>query len=89
MKQLTPETGYILTNNDKIGAFPLVSDGELSGCIVARSTLDKLSKRDISYLEQLTRQSAITINRANTYSKVLQYATLDALTNLNNSLKFG
>ena len=88
LKQLTPETGYILTNNDKIGAFPLVSDGELSGCIVARSTLDKLSKRDISYLEQLTRQSAITINRANTYSKVLQNATLDALTNLNNRRQF-
>ena len=77
LKQLTPETEFILTNNDKIGAFPLTSEGEIIGCIVARSTLDKLSKRDISYLEQLTRQSAITINRANTYSKVLQYATLD------------
>ena len=88
LKQLTPETNYILTSDDKIGAFPLTSDGEIRGCIVGRSTLDKLSKRDISYLEQLTRQSAITINRANTYSKVLQYATLDALTNLNNRRQF-
>ena len=88
LKQLTPETNYILTSDDKIGAFPLTSDDEITGCIVARSTLDKLSKRDISYLEQLTRQSAITINRANTYSKVLQYATLDALTNLNNRRQF-
>ena len=88
LKQLTPETNYILTSDDKIGAFPLTSDGEITGCIVARSTLDKLSKRDISYLEQLTRQSAITINRANTYSRVLQYATLDALTNLNNRRQF-
>ena len=88
LKELTPETEYILTNNDKIGAFPLISEGEITGCIVARSTLDKLSKRDISYLEQLTRQSAITISRANTYSKVLQYATLDALTNLNNRRQF-
>lgn len=88
LKDLTPDTEYLLTNNDKIGAFPLTSDGEITGCIVARSTLDKLSKRDISYLEQLTRQSAITINRANTYSKVLQYATLDALTNLNNRRQF-
>ncbi|MBR6127924.1 GGDEF domain-containing protein [bacterium] len=88
LNQLTPETEYILTNNDKIGAFPLTSDGEISGCIVARSTLDGLSKRDISYLEQLTRQSAITINRANTYSKILQYATIDALTNLNNRRQF-
>lgn len=88
LEQLTPETNYILTSDDKIGAFPLISDGEITGCIVARSTLEKLSKRDVSYLEQLTRQSAITINRANTYSKVLQYATLDALTNLNNRRQF-
>ena len=88
LKELTPETEDILTNNDKIGAFPLISEGEITGCIVARSTLDKLSKRDISYLEQLTRQSAITISRANAYSKVLQYATLDALTNLNNRRQF-
>ena len=89
LNQLTPETEYILTNNDKIGAFPLVSEeGEIIGCIVARSTLDALSKRDISYLEQLTRQSAITINRANSYAKILQYATIDALTNLNNRRQF-
>ena len=88
LKQVTPDTDYILTNNDKIGAFPLTSEGEITGCIVARSTLDKLSKRDVSYLEQLTRQSAITINRANMYAKVLQYATLDALTGLNNRRQF-
>ena len=89
LKQLTPDTEYVLTNGDKIGAFPLISEeGEISGCIVARSTLDALSKRDISYLEQLTRQSAITINRANSYSKILQYATIDALTNLNNRRQF-
>lgn len=88
LNQLTPDKEYLLTNNDKIGAFPLVNDGEITGCIVARSTLDALSKRDISYLEQLTRQSAITINRANNYSKILQYATIDALTNLNNRRQF-
>jgi len=89
LKQLTPQTEYIITNDDKIGVFPLISEeSEILGCIVARSTLDKLSKRDISYLEQLTRQSAITINRANSYSKILQYATMDALTNLNNRRQF-
>lgn len=88
IKQLTPDCEYILTNNDKTGAFPLISEGEIIGCVAARSTLDKLSKRDISYLEQLTRQSAITINRANTYAKMLQYATLDALTGLNNRRQF-
>lgn len=88
LKNLDKDFGYILTNDDKIGAFPLISDDEITGCIVARSMIEKLSKRDIDYLEQLTRQAAATINRANTYSTILQYATLDALTNLNNRRQF-
>lgn len=88
LQQLDDDYNYILTNDDKIGAFPLKSEDEITGCIVARSTIEKLSKRDIDYLEQLTHQAAATINRANTYSMILQYATLDALTNLNNRRQF-
>ncbi len=88
LKQLDIDYNYILTNDDKIGAFPLLTEDEITGCIVARSMIEKLSKRDIDYLEQLTRQAAATINRANTYSTILQYATLDALTNLNNRRQF-
>ena len=88
IKQLDKDYNYILTNDDKIGAFPLLTEEEITGCIVARSMIEKLSKRDIDYLEQLTRQAAATINRANTYSTILQYATLDALTNLNNRRQF-
>ena len=89
IKQLDKDYGYTLTNDDKIGAFPLLSaENEIIGCIVARSMIEKLSKRDVDYLEQLTRQAAATINRANTYSTILQYATLDALTNLNNRRQF-
>ena len=88
LNKLDKDYNYILTHDDKIGAFPLISDAEITGGIVARSTIEKLSKRDIDYLEQLTRQAAATINRANTYSTILQYATLDALTNLNNRRQF-
>ena len=88
LKGLDKDYNYILTNDDKIGAFPLFSEDEITGCIVARSMIEKLSKRDIDYLEQLTRQAAATINRANSYSTILQYATLDALTNLNNRRQF-
>ena len=89
IKQLDKDYGYTLTSDDKIGAFPLLSaDNEIIGCIVARSMIEKLSKRDVDYLEQLTRQAAATINRANSYSTILQYATLDALTNLNNRRQF-
>ncbi|MCQ2738882.1 MAG: GGDEF domain-containing protein [bacterium] len=88
IEQLDKDYNYILTNDDKIGAFPLFSEEEITGCIVARSMVEQLSKRDIEYLEQLTRQAAATINRANSYSTILQYATLDALTNLNNRRQF-
>ena len=88
LKQLDKDFSSMLTNDDKIGAFPLVSDDEITGCIVAKSMIEKLSKRDVDYLEQLTRQAAATINRANSYSTILQYATLDALTNLNNRRQF-
>lgn len=88
LKELDKDYNYILTNDDKIGAFPLFSEEEITGCIVAKSMIEKLSKRDIDYLEQLTRQAAATINRANSYSTILQYATLDALTNLNNRRQF-
>ena len=88
LKSLDKDYGYVLTNDDKIGAFPLFTEDEITGCIVARSMIEKLSKRDVDYLEQLTRQAAATINRANTYSTILQYATLDALTNLNNRRQF-
>ena len=88
LQNLDGDYNSILTSDDKIGAFPLKSEDEITGCIIARSTIEKLSKRDIDYLEQLTHQAAATINRANTYSTILQYATLDALTNLNNRRQF-
>lgn len=88
LKNLDKNYTSILTSDDKIGAFPLLSEDEITGCIIAKSMIEKLSKRDIDYLEQLTRQAAATINRANSYSTILQYATLDALTNLNNRRQF-
>ena len=44
----------------------------------------ELSEYDINYLEQLSKQSAITINRANVYAEILKHATLDALTGFYN-----
>lgn len=76
-----------ITNDGKVGVFPLVGK-KLFGCIVAHSNTDKLSSKDVDYLEQLSKQSSITIQRANSYAEVLQHATLDALTGLNNRRQF-
>jgi diguanylate cyclase (GGDEF)-like protein len=86
--KITAKSKYLLTNEDKIGIFPLIGEKLLLGCIVAHSNIDKLSKKEIDYLEQLTKQSSITIHRANVYAEILKHATLDALTGLNNRRQF-
>lgn len=88
LNKVTAKSKYMLSDNDKMGIFPLVGEKALLGCVVAYSNVDKLNKNEIEYLEQLTNQSSITIHRANVYAEVLQHATLDALTGLNNRRQF-
>lgn len=85
---LTEKSKYVLMDEEKMGIFPIVGEKSLLGCVVAHSNIDKLSKKEIDYIEQLTKQSSITIHRANVYGEVLQHATLDALTGLNNRRQF-
>ena len=88
IENVTPEDKYKLSSDKRTGVFPLVSEGSIIGCVVAHSTIDKMSDEEIGYISELTAQSAITIERANTYSEILQNATTDALTGLNNRRQF-
>lgn len=82
------KTEYIISDNDKIGVFPLINENTILGAIVAYSNVDKLMQKEIEYLLQLSKQSSATIQRANVYAEVLKHATLDALTGLNNRRQF-
>lgn len=88
VSKVTAKSKRMLIDDEKIGIFPLIGEKSLLGCIVASSNIDKLNRNEIDYLEQLTNQSSITIHRANVYAEVLQHATLDALTGLNNRRQF-
>jgi diguanylate cyclase (GGDEF)-like protein len=88
LSKVTERSRFILTEGEKTGIFPLVGEKALLGCVVAHSNVEKLSKKEIEYLEQLTTQSSMTIQRANVYAEVLKHATLDALTGLNNRHQF-
>ncbi len=84
LKKINIKNDYILSEDSATGVFPLKAEGKILGAIAAYSNIDKLNRQEIDYLIQLTNQSGLTIQRANVYAEVLKYATMDALTGLNN-----
>ncbi len=88
MNELSVENSVILSENKKTGVFALVGEEGIVGCIVAHSTMDKLTDSEVNYITELTAQSAVTIEKANVYSEMLKNATMDALTGLNNRRQF-
>ncbi len=56
----------------KIYALPLISESKNVGVLVAKSTGEVISNKDKDYLEQLSKQIATTINRANVYAEILK-----------------
>ena len=78
----------IIENNGKVGIFPILIGDKTLGAIVAYNTFENLTNEEIEYLKELSAQASLTIDKANSYSKILQNATLDALTRLNNRHQF-
>ncbi len=75
---------YLLNKSKLIGYFPLVSEQNTIGYLVTKSTEGKISPTETYYIQQLAKQVATTITRANVYSEILKHATLDALTGFYN-----
>lgn len=84
LKLLDETSKQSIIENGRIGIFPLITENHLLGCIAVKTMNTPLNEYDIDYLEQLAKQSATTINRANVYSEILRHATLDALTGFYN-----
>ena len=82
------EDSVKISQDCRIGMFPIQAENKTLGFLVAYSTIGKLSANEIEYLLELTKQAGITIQRANVYSDVLKHATMDALTGLNNRRQF-
>ncbi len=78
----------ILEDEGKIGIFPLFCEGKIFGAIVAKSGSEKLNNKDTEYLIEIAKQASTTVERASSYMKILEHATLDALTGLNNRHQF-
>ncbi|MDO5437462.1 MAG: GGDEF domain-containing protein [bacterium] len=74
----------LIKDGGKTCIFPLIDENKPAGAIVAYNPLDKLNENEVKYLEQLSVQASTTVNKAKEYMKILENATLDALTGLNN-----
>ena len=88
IEDLSVDNKSIISEDSKRGVFALTADKKVTGAIAALSISEDLTQKEIEYLEQLTQQASATINRANSYAETLKYATLDALTELNNRRQF-
>lgn len=74
-----------LSEDKKTYLIPLMSESKNVGTLVAKSTNnEEITPKDREYLQQLSKQIATTINRANVYAEILKHATLDALTGFYN-----
>ncbi len=88
LPKITKNKSHVISKDGKTGLFVLRNEEKITGVIAASSNIDKLSKTDIEYLIQLSAQASVTVQRADSYAQVLRYATLDALTGLNNRRQF-
>ena len=88
LEEITPKSPTIIKQEGKMGIFPLIVDSKTYGAIVAYNHFDKITKKEIEYLEEIKQQAQITLSKAKSYVEVLEYATIDALTGYNNRHQF-
>jgi len=86
--QVREQKKVVLSDDKHTIGFPIFTEDGLFGAIIADSTYCEMSEKLRGYLEQLVYQSAITLDKANTYAEILKHATTDALTNLYNRGQF-
>ena len=88
LEGINKKTNTILSEDKKIGVFPLIGEKDILGAIVAYSNIEKLLDNEVNYIQELSKQASITIQKAEMYAEILKHAALDALTGLNNRRQF-
>lgn len=88
LEEITPKTTKLIKQDGKMGIFPLIIDSKPYGAIVAYNHFDKITTKELEYLDEIKSQAQVTLERAKSYIEVLEFATLDALTNYNNRHQF-
>ena len=88
LESINTKPKTIIEREGKMGIFPLVVDSKPFGAIVAYNPFEKITKQELEQLDEIKAQASATISGAKSYLKVLEFATLDALTGYNNRHQF-
>ena len=88
LEKINSKSDTFLEQDGKMGIFPLIVDSKPYGAIVAYNHFDKITQKEIEYLDEIKSQATSTLTRAKSYIEVLEHATLDALTGYNNRHQF-
>lgn len=75
---------FVISCDQTVAVFPMIIEENVIGAFVADAKIGQLKDKELHYLEQLTRQASITIEKSTYYAETLKQASLDALTGLNN-----
>ncbi len=88
LEEINSKSSTIIKSDGKMGIFPLIVEGKPYGAIVAYNHFDKITSKELSYLEEIKSQAQMTLKKAKSYVEVLTHATMDALTGFNNRHQF-
>lgn len=88
LENINSKSSTTIERDGKMGIFPIIIDSKPYGAIVAYNHFNKITPREIEYLEEIKAQATATLVGAKSYLEVLEFATLDALTGYNNRHQF-
>ncbi len=88
LEEINQKSKTTIKKDGKMGIFPLIVDSKPYGAIVAYNHFDKITAKELEYLDEIKTQVISTLSKAKSYIEVLQHATLDALTGYNNRHQF-
>jgi diguanylate cyclase (GGDEF)-like protein len=84
LEKMKESNDVVFTGDNKAVAIPVMVKNKIYGAVVADGKITEIDEREIELLKELSKQCNITINRACTYAETVKYATVDALTGLDN-----
>lgn len=84
LKEISAKNKISVNEDRTTILYPIYFENTLQGAIIIDGKEKQISQDDIDFLAQLSMQTATTLDKAGVYAEIEKYATLDALTGLNN-----